>query len=403
MARRALSIDEYQRLLEVAGGDLTQTQQFQMQAIVDCGGNVSQASKVLGVHHGTLTHAVTNVLKKAANRGYAPDFDMVHTTVAPFRVKGTSTLYDNEGNPKIQWVKTERDRAAFLEEIKTTIHEIIQDLPPIAPTPPPPDDNNENLHAFYPLGDPHIGMLSWGEETGQDWDLEIAERTFLPVWDRLVRGAPRCKECTIIDLGDFWHADNLEGRTSRSGHKIDQDGRYAKMIKVGYRILLNLINVALHHHEICNVKILPGNHDDVGALFLREALIHIFTDEPRVCVDDSVAIFQYTRWGTCLVGYHHGHTCAMKDLPMVMASDHPAWSECRHRYWYTGHIHHDSMKDFQGCKVESFRIVPPNEAYAHEAGYRAGRDSKCIILHQERGEIARYTQDVEHVESQITP
>ncbi len=399
MARRSFSLEEIQKMVEVAGDQMTGTQLGYVQAILDNQGNQQAAADSCGVSRATVRQSINRLQKRAANRGYSPIHDMTHTTPAPFRVKGTSTLYGDDGQPKLQWVKTERDKAAFLEEIKDTINEIVQDLPPIAPTPPLTDDINEHLHAFYPLGDPHIGMLSWGEETGEDWDLEIAERVYATVWDRLVRSAPRCAECTIVDLGDFWHADNLEGRTSRSGHKVDQDGRYAKMIKVGYRILMMMINVALQHHQQVNVKILPGNHDDVGALFLRESLSHIYANEPRVNVDQSVSVFQYTHWGACLVGYHHGHTCRMNDLPMVMATDHPEWSNCKHRYWYTGHIHHDSMKEYQGCKVESFRVIPPNEAYAHEAGYRSGRDSKVIILHRERGEVARYTQDVEHVES----
>jgi hypothetical protein len=395
-------------LMKIAGDLLTETQHNHITAILNHDGNRTAAAESIGLSRAAIRQSIKALQRKAANLGYSPEHDMTKTTVAPYRVKGTSTMYGPDGETILQWVKTERDKAAFLEEIKETVHEIIQDLPPVAPCLDIPDDINEHTHAFYPLGDPHIGMLSWGEETGKDWDLEIAERTFLPVFDSLVRSAPKCAECTIIDLGDFWHSDNYEMRTSRSGQKVDQDGRYAKMIKVGYRIMMMMINIALHHHGVVNVKILPGNHDDVGSLFLRESLTHIYMNEPRVIIDQSVSVFQYTQWGQSLLGFHHGHTCKMIDLPMVMAADHPSWSECTHRYWYTGHIHHDSSrnfasKDFQGCKVESFRVIPPNEAYAHEHGYRAGRDSKCIIIHKERGEIARYTQDIEHVESEITP
>ena len=402
MARRPLSVTEIHQLLEVAGSELTQTQMSHVEKVLECNGNQQAAATELSLSRASIRQSMEKLIKKAANRGWSPEHDMTKTAPEPFRVKGTSTMYGPDGDIKAQWVKTERDKAAFLQEIKDTIHEIITDLPPVKPTPLPTNEIHKAMHAIYPLGDPHIGMLSWGEETGEDWDLEIAERVYATVWDRLVRSAPRCGECTIVDLGDFWHADNLEGRTSRSGHKVDQDGRYAKMIKVGYRILMMMINVALQHHEKVNVKILPGNHDDVGALFLRESLTHIYANEPRVHVDQSVSVFQYTHWGYCLVGYHHGHTCRMNDLPMVMATDHPEWSNCKHRYWYTGHIHHDSMKEYQGCKVESFRVIPPNEAYAHEAGYRSGRDAKVIILDKDRGEIARYTQDVEHVENPIT-
>lgn len=390
---------DYHRIIEIVGADLTANQRATLEAVIETDGNVSKASRNLGVCRASVRQSLKQSAKKAANLGYAPKHDMTKTTVSPFRVKGTSTLYGEDGGLKIQWVKTERDKAAFLQEVADTIHEITDDLP-VLPEIPVVDPNhiNQMTHAVYPLGDPHIGMLSWGEETGEDWDLAIAERVYASVWAELVRSAPRCAECTIVDLGDFWHSDNYEQTTARSGQKVDQDGRYAKMIKVGYRIMMQMIVLALEHHEIVNVVILPGNHDDVGSLFLRESLTHIFAANPRVRVNPSVSVFQYLQWGKTLVGFHHGHTCKMKDLAGVMAADHRSWSECTHRYWYTGHIHHDSVIELQGCRAESFRVIPPNEAYAHERGYRAGRDSKCVILHRERGEISRFTRDIEYVE-----
>ena len=48
------------------------------------------------------------------------------------------------------------------------------------------------------------------------------------------------------------------------------------------------------------------------------------------------------------------------------------------------------MKDFTGCKVESFRILAPKDAWAAEKGYRAQQDMKAIILHKDYGEVARH-------------
>ena len=74
-----------------------------------------------------------------------------------------------------------------------------------------------------------------------------------------------------------------------------------------------------------------------------------------------------------------------------MAADQPEmWGDTSHRYWFTGHLHHDHKKDYPGVSVEQIRILPPADAYAAENGYRAERDMKAIIFHRQHGEVARY-------------
>ena len=189
----------------------------------------------------------------------------------------------------------------------------------------------------------------------------------------------------------------------RSGHKVDADGRPSKMIQVGYRILLSMIRAALRIHQIVNVKIMPGNHDDLGSIFLRESLWHIFEDEPRVKIDLSPSVFQYFHWGLNLVGIHHGDKCKLNNLPMVMAADQAElWGQTQFRKWLIGHFHHDSSvihngKDLQGCSYETFRTIVAGEGYAHEAGYRPLQDGKVLVLHKDYGEIERYTVNLSQI------
>jgi hypothetical protein len=92
----------------------------------------------------------------------------------------------------------------------------------------------------------------------------------------------------------------------------------------------------------------------------------------------------------------------MKNLPLIMATDRPEdWGRTRYRYWWTGHIHTSktqaatNSQDFSGCSVESFRILAPTDAWAHQKGYRPHRDMKSITLHREFGEVARNTVNPE--------
>lgn len=340
--------------------------------------------------------AVRKIKSRAAKKGFAPEHDMTKTAPDGFTVKRTATLYDADGVKKIQWVMANQDAERQLEIMREAIVSLSEDLPKIPATPTPNKAQfNAELMAVYPLGDPHIGMLSWGEETGQDWDLKIAEEKFCGVFDRLVKTAPKCDQAVIINLGDYFHADNMEGTTTRSGHSLDMDGRFTKMIRVGVKIMRRMIDSALMHHNTVRVINAVGNHDDTGSLFLSVALANMYEKEPRITVDDAPTPFHYVQFGQSMFGVHHGHTCKHEKLPGVMAADQPVmWGQTKHRYWYTGHVHHDTKKEFAGVTVESFRTLAARDAYATWGGYRSGQDSKCIVLHSEHGEVERHTVNV---------
>lgn len=362
-------------------------------------GHLGDGAKLAGMNYGPFRDVIKRIEMKAAKSGYAPDHDMKQTCPDGFLVKGVSTLYDQEGNPKIQWVKTERDNERRAEMMAEAIKAMCDDMPALPAVPLLDTLNiNPDLMAIYPLGDPHIGMLAWAEETGQDWDLKIAESKMCGVFHRLVFASPPCERAVIVNLGDFFHTDNMDGTTSRSGHSLDTDGRYAKMVQVGVKIIRQMVDSCLMRHKHVEIINAVGNHDDTGALFLSVCLANLYEDEPRVTVQDLPAPFHYFRWGTSLFGVHHGHTCKAANLPLVMATDQAKlWGDTEFRTWLTGHIHHDTRKEYAGCDVESFRTLSAKDAYATWGGYRARQDSKCLVIHKDYGEVERHTVNIKQV------
>lgn len=357
-------------------------------------GSGNAGARAIGMDLGQASKMLSSIRGRAARAGYSPEHDMTRTAPEGFHVRGTSTLYDAEGNAKLQWVKSSIDHERQREIMQQAIEALGADLPRL-PATVGPEYAKSDLMAVYPLGDPHIGMLSWAQETGVDWDLAIAEKAFRGVFDRLVKTAPHCEQAVIVNLGDYFHYDNMEGTTSRSKHSLDTDGRYAKMVQVGVRILRQMIHSALEHHKSVRVINATGNHDDTGSLFLSVCLANIYENEPRVTIDQAPAPFHYVQHGKTMFGVHHGHTCKPGQLPGVMAADQPVmWGETIHRYWYTGHIHHETKKEFPGVVQESFRTVAAKDAYAAWGGYRAGQDSKCIVLHNLHGEVERHTVNI---------
>lgn len=364
---------------------------------VDAGMSDEEAAQKLGMSARAFSQRRVQLVKK----GYSPKHDMRKLVPDGFLVKGVSTYYDKEGKPAGQWVKSAIDSERQLEMLTQACHAMTEDLPAV-PARPAMGEYLRHLMAVYPIGDAHIGMRSWGEESGKDWDLTIAERVQCGAMATLVEMAPPTEKAVIVNLGDWFHADNMEGTTSRSGHILDVDGRYAKMIRVGIKVMRQCIESALTKHRTVRVVNVIGNHDDTGAIWLGIALSHIYANEPRVEIDTSPSAFMYVEHGKVLLGFHHGHSCKPDRLPGVMAADQAqAWGRTEFRYWYIGHVHHQSVKEYSGVSVESFNTLTAKDAYAAWGGYRAAQNMKCIVLHSKYGEVARHTVNPAMLEDDV--
>jgi hypothetical protein len=244
--------------------------------------------------------------------------------------------------------------------------------------------------AVYLVGDHHMGMLSWAPETGANYDLEIGERLLVGAFDYLTANVPASPKAAIVFLGDFKHYDSYKPVTPASGHILDADSRFPAMVQATIRCKRAAINAALrrHHHVLVIDEL--GNHDESGSVIDREWLSVVYENEPRVTVDTSPRHFHYFRHGRTLVGVHHGHGAKPEQLQGIMSADCPAeWGDTTYRYWYTGHVHSKRQWDYPGCSVESFRILPPNDAWAFNKGYRSHRGMEAIVLSEKFGEVLR--------------
>lgn len=328
--------------------------------------------------------------KRLALKGWSPEHDMVHPVPDGFAVKGTSTLYRPDGSVAAQWVKSTADadrREAIMREAIAAAAEFV---PVASKRAVPKGKYRDDLLVAYPIGDPHIGMLAWAKECGKDWDIEIGKRTHQLVVDDLVSRSPQTEQALIVNLGDLLHYDSMAAVTPRGGNNLDADGRYNRMLHAAADVMIQAVESALNRHRKVHVINAIGNHDETGAQAIALVLKHRYHAEPRVTVDTSPALFNYYRFGANLIGVHHGHTCKPGTLPGVMAADRAKdWGETRHRYWWMGHIHHASMKEYPGVIVESFGTLASNDAYAAGGGWRSRQTMSAVILHREHGDAGR--------------
>lgn len=351
------------------------------------------ASKSLGIAKRNVERSIHLIRTRAALQGYSPQHDMTRTVPDGYTVRGVSTYYNRDGQATGQWVKSRADDERRAELIAEWIDRLADDVKPLPPVKPPKDSDSELL-AVIPMGDPHFGMFAWAKESGDDFDLSIADRLQRAVIDRLVSLSPPAAECLLINLGDFFHADDSTNATPGSGHALDVDTRFDKIMDVAEDCMIYCVHRLLEKFQTVHFWSMPGNHDPHAGSPLARILRAYFRENPRVKIDVKPGKFNYMRFGKVLIGSTHGDMAKPQDLPLLMATDKAQdWGKSSFRYWYVGHVHHKTVKEHPGCIVETCRTLAPRDAWHAGMGYRAGRDMQLIVHHREFGETVRIRCD----------
>jgi hypothetical protein len=313
------------------------------------------------------------------------------------QLKGVTYKANDKGELEPYWVKS---GVAPLEDNKEALDELLEafkaELPRYDPINRKSELVKEDSLVVFPLGDPHIGMMAWDEECGDNWDLKIAEEVFTKVFQEVINDTPACAHALIINLGDYFHYDNIDGMTSRSKNVLDRDGRTAKMFRIGILIARFMIERSLEKHEHTTWMNINGNHDDVLSIALGEALRVCYENNPRITIIAGYKPIQYFQWGKTMIASHHGHTIKMNKIGAVIAADQPKmWGDTEFRYCLMGHIHKDSGDTYPGIIVESFSTLAAPDSFAAWHGYGNGvRNQKAIIYTKEGGEDRRFIKNI---------
>lgn len=311
-------------------------------------------------------------------------------------LKGSSTLYDDKGNVKLQWVKTNTPANDQLQAIEEAIKTMTANIKPLPLLERPEGFTNENL-TVYISNDVHFGALMWAPESGTDWDIKIATNAMENAYDYLFETSPNSTYALVVDLGDLIEVDDFKNMTPHSGNILAVDGRYPKILRSAYESLVYAINLALQKHEIVHFINIAGNHDISTGVAIREIIRSYFRDNPRVIIDDSPKPIKYHMHGNTLLQFAHGDGLKMKDAGEVMAHDmEEVFSKSKHRFAHFGHNHKDSVYDGRLCRAESHRNLAPTNDWAYHKGYRRQLGTmKSITYSSANGEISRSIYNIE--------
>jgi hypothetical protein len=382
--------------------DLATLRQKEVIDTVRAYSTLTEAGKELGLAASNVHHRLQAAITRAARKGYCPEQGLDTPYPDGFLMEKV-TIHERGGKVTETWARMCADKEKALAMLRLAITAICEDVQPLAATSSAHTQYcEEDLMVNIPVGDAHIGMLAWGEECGEDYDLSIAESIHCQAIDMLIAQAPNAKYCTIIDLGDWMHADNVIGITTRGGNVLDMDGRWHKVLRCAIRIVIYYITQCLKKFDYVTFRPEIGNHNDTSAIATQEWLSILYANEPRVTIGNTPGNVYFWQHGLCFFGSHHGHEIKFDKLPGIMAAkimdDH---IETKYRKFYCGHIHHKTMRasDFQTCEVQTYRTLAPKDAYASSHGYVAPRDITAETWHKKYGHMGTVNINIPMMEA----
>lgn len=354
-------------------------------------GGYNKAAREFNVTSGTVSQAIKNVKMKAAMHGFSPEHDMTRVAPEPFIVRGISTYYNAEGKASGQWVKTRIEDDKIQRLMMETIEAMKEDIPRVSLINPPPLGNNNILNC-YVITDYHLGMLSWDEETGENWDVEIAKDLVIKWFAQAIAQSPNADHAVFAQLSDFLHFDGMDAVTPASKHLLDVDTRFAKLVRTAIKVLRTIIDMLLAKHQYVHIIMADANHDPVSQIWLREWFSVLYENEPRITVDKSPNPYNAFEFGKTALFFHHGHKRKVDNVSEVFAGQfREMFGRTKHAYAHTGHLHSINIKENNLMIVEQHRTLAPADAYAARGGWLSGRDAKVITYHRDFGEVSRLT------------
>lgn len=271
------------------------------------------------------------------------------------------------------------------------------------------------------IADIHFGKLSLTEETGQEYNLDIAaERVRAGVMELAYKANVHGIDRIVFVLGnDALHIDNPFRKTT-AGTPQDTSGQWWSAYKVAKNCYIAAIEELAKFAPV-HLVFNPSNHDYQSGWMLADSVSSWFTNHPNVENKDgslSIAHRKYVQYGDNLLGFTHGDGAKESDLPSLMQYEaRLAWGQTKFAYWHCHHLHVKDRKTYgkQNYRIEKDHIGvtvlnsgkerdPTNSVYVEivrspssadawhsRNGYLGSAAVECFLYHETKGQVARFT------------
>lgn len=354
-------------------------------------GSKAGAANALGVPKSTIKDRIYRYIAKTKNQAVTEDHLGKYTPLG-HETKNVSSLVNTAtGEVKLQWIKSSKKLEDNVAALRETFNLLKEDLPKATPV-EFTGQSKEELLSLYPITDYHLGQLSWKEEAGEAWNIELAEKMFTTWFATAIARAPEAKYAVLYQGGDFLHYDGLSPVTPTSKHVLDADAKYPQMVAVATRAIKSVVEMLLQKHENVHIIMAEGNHDLASSVWLRSLFTHLYENHPRVTVDNTHTSYYCVEHGLTSLFFHHGHRSRMSTVSKTFAGMfREVFGRTKYSYAHMGHLHHVDQKEDNLMIVEQHPTLAAKDSHSTQGGYNSMRGASVITYSKKYGEVDRFT------------
>ncbi|TXH53883.1 MAG: hypothetical protein E6Q97_12080 [Desulfurellales bacterium] len=363
-----------------------------IQKAIKCTGSQRAAARSLGLPESTLRSRLKRQEKLTVQSQGTQTLDEVLESAGVDQQVWEPVQVNLDG-------KTGKLRAT-LKRKKT---ELIPDLKALAEVKPrkwkKPAGRDPGMMLEIDIPDWHAGKLCWGDETGQNYDLDIAAQVYEnAVEDLLNRSAgQRISKILIPTGGDMLHSNDFSSQTVKGTRVESVDDRFSKVFQTACESIVRGIDMCRQVAPVEFVWIM-GNHDEHSSWYMSQVIKARYRNDRFVSVDDGPSSRKYVKFGCSLIGLTHGDKERIDSLPLLMATEQSQWwAECPTREFHLGHWHkkkqvkYVALDELNGVRVRVLSSLSATDSWHYREGYTGNRrEAQALLWCPQEGAVAEY-------------
>jgi hypothetical protein len=306
---------------------------------------------------------------------------------------------DADGNPTILRLWNVRATLRRREpndpmRVKDEVKDWLSQSAPKIPSPPRRRKSKRpKIMLEVSCPDIHFGKLSDSQETGEDYNLEIARNLYLSAHQHIIDEASKryaIDKIVNVPSNDILHFAGSSYATT-SGTRQDYAATWQRVYKTARETAKDAI---LMLRDVAQVDVIThtDNHARDEAFYLADALACYFNKDKHVTVDDSPMPHKFVTHGGVLIGFGHGHNEKYADLQGIMAKKMPeAFARATWKEWHLGHLHKDMLIDgFHDLMFRRLSSLSGTDSWHAGKGYSSRKSATGMIWSEEGLESTIY-------------
>lgn len=313
----------------------------------------------------------------------------------------TTVQYDALGNVLQEWRRLSPDA----KQMQDVVAGLCEEVKGKGKAPKRKQRKTDAKDMLFELDifDAHVGMYADEKETlDENYDCDIAAKRMVQAAEGMAARAQRPHKCVLVFGGDMMHSDTRNNQTEASGHILDVDSRYHRVVKYIIAASRDVVQIAASIAEEVEIIVLSGNHSWHSEVWLAQVLEAYYSSCPNVTVQLGNSPRRHMVFGDNLLVWSHGEKIAANKWAMIIAAEFAKeWGQTKFRHLKMGHVHHKKtiapviIDEQSGLLVEYLEALCATDAWHANAGFVGSqKGASAFEYHRKHGLMTRFFQPV---------